>query len=101
MDMELKEKSIERWKKYFDGAELPVSFYYADEVRGAEAVERPPVSGRFRSQPAMINAAPTSTATVRVPNNVFIVSPFVVSCRIHQNLACPQGLDYRQPHTTP
>ncbi len=41
--MGLKEKFIERWKKYFDGAELPVSFYYADEVRGAEAVE--PASG--------------------------------------------------------
>jgi uncharacterized protein (DUF169 family) len=39
MDMELKERFISRWRKYFDGAELPVCFYYTDEVKGAETVK--------------------------------------------------------------
>ena len=43
MDMKLKEKFITQWKKYFDAAELPVCFYYSDEVKGAEPVK--PASG--------------------------------------------------------
>ena len=31
MDMSLKQGFIERWSKYFPGAELPVVFYYADD----------------------------------------------------------------------
>ncbi len=41
MDMELKDKFTEKWRYYFRSAELPVIFYYADEVRGAEPVEAP------------------------------------------------------------
>jgi uncharacterized protein (DUF169 family) len=36
MDMKIKKKFIDRWKKYFDGAELPVAFYYTDEEGRAE-----------------------------------------------------------------
>jgi uncharacterized protein (DUF169 family) len=43
MDMELKERFIKRWVKYFNGAELPICFYYTDDVRGAEPVK--PSSG--------------------------------------------------------
>lgn len=32
MDMELKDKFILLWRKYFNKAELPVTFYYTDEV---------------------------------------------------------------------
>ncbi len=41
MDMELKEKFTEKWSNYFHSAELPIVFYYAEEVRGAEPVEAP------------------------------------------------------------
>jgi uncharacterized protein (DUF169 family) len=41
MDMELKDKFIEKWRNYFRSAEFPVIFYYADEVGGAEPVEAP------------------------------------------------------------
>jgi len=43
MDMKLKEKFIEKWKKYFNESGLPITFYYTDEVRGAELVK--PASG--------------------------------------------------------
>lgn len=43
MDMQLKEKFIKQWKKYFNEAGLPISFYYTNEVRGAEPVK--PASG--------------------------------------------------------
>ncbi|MFA4957954.1 MAG: DUF169 domain-containing protein [Candidatus Methanoperedens sp.] len=39
MDMELKEKFIELWKKYFNNAELPITFYYTDEEGQAEIPE--------------------------------------------------------------
>jgi uncharacterized protein (DUF169 family) len=32
MDMKFKEKFTELWKKYFNNAELPITFYYTDEV---------------------------------------------------------------------
>lgn len=41
MDMELKDEFIDKWRYYFHSAELPVIFYYADEVRDAEPVEKP------------------------------------------------------------
>jgi uncharacterized protein (DUF169 family) len=41
MDMELKERFLKLWRKYFHGAELPVIFYYADEAGDIEVVKRP------------------------------------------------------------
>ncbi len=38
MDIELKEKFIELWRRYFNGAELPIAFYYTDEEGHAELV---------------------------------------------------------------
>lgn len=43
MDMALKQKFVESWKKYFNGAELPIVFYYSDQRDHAETV--PPPSG--------------------------------------------------------
>ena len=43
MDMEIKEKFLGLWDKYFDGAELPIVFYYADEPGAVELVK--PSSG--------------------------------------------------------
>ncbi len=39
MDMQLKQKFIELWKKYFNDAELPITFYYTDEKGPAELVK--------------------------------------------------------------
>jgi uncharacterized protein (DUF169 family) len=39
MDMKLKQDFAVLWKKYFDGAELPVAFYYTDDVRHAKMVK--------------------------------------------------------------
>jgi len=39
MDMVLKEKFIELWKKYFNKAELPITFYYTNEEGHAELVK--------------------------------------------------------------
>jgi uncharacterized protein (DUF169 family) len=41
MDARVKEKFIRLWQKYFNGAELPITFYYANEARGIKVV-RPP-----------------------------------------------------------
>jgi len=41
MNMELKEKFIASWTKYFPGAELPIIFYYTDKEAGAEYVSPP------------------------------------------------------------
>nr|MDO8135738.1 DUF169 domain-containing protein [Candidatus Njordarchaeum guaymaensis] len=38
MEMNIKEKFSELWKKYFDGAELPITFYYTNEEGHAELV---------------------------------------------------------------
>lgn len=43
MDIETKEKFMTLWDKYFDGAELPITFYYADEAGAVDVVE--PCSG--------------------------------------------------------
>jgi uncharacterized protein (DUF169 family) len=43
MDMTMKDKFIALWNTYFNGAELPVTFYYTDEERNAELV--PPPTG--------------------------------------------------------
>ncbi len=39
MDMELKQKFLELWKKYFNNAELHITFYYTDEEGHAELAE--------------------------------------------------------------
>jgi len=43
MDMRIKEKFIVLWKKYFNDAELPITFYYTDEEGHAELLK--PISG--------------------------------------------------------
>ena len=39
MEMNLKEKFIRLWNKYFDGAELPIVFYYTDKPTGEELIQ--------------------------------------------------------------
>jgi len=39
MDKELKEKFITLWEKYFNDAELPITFYYTDEEGHGQMVE--------------------------------------------------------------
>jgi len=39
MDMELKNKFLELWKKYFNRASLPITFYYTGEEGRAETVK--------------------------------------------------------------
>ena len=41
MDMELKERFMELWEKYFDGADPPITFYYTDDEGRAEMVKPP------------------------------------------------------------
>lgn len=41
MKAELKEGFLHLWKKYFGDSELPVTFYYSDEVRDAETALKP------------------------------------------------------------
>lgn len=39
MDMQLKEDFIRTWQKYFNNAELPITFYYTDEEGHADLVK--------------------------------------------------------------
>lgn len=39
MDAGMKERFLERWRKYFGGAELPIAFWYTDDERAAERAE--------------------------------------------------------------
>ena len=39
MDLELKEKFLTLWKRYFNDAELPITFYYTNEETHAELVK--------------------------------------------------------------
>jgi len=39
MDMKVKEKFLTLWAKYFNNAELPITFYYTDEEGHGEAVK--------------------------------------------------------------
>jgi len=41
MDLRMKQDFQERWRKYFGEAELPLTFWYADQPGAAEAVEPP------------------------------------------------------------
>ncbi|MBN2375559.1 MAG: DUF169 domain-containing protein [Sedimentisphaerales bacterium] len=45
MDMKLRDSFLKQWRKYFDGAELPLVFYYSLEPSGNEVV-KPPASHR-------------------------------------------------------
>ena len=44
MDMTVKERFRERWESYFDGAELPICFYYTDQEGRADMAK--PDAGR-------------------------------------------------------
>ena len=44
MDMTLQGQFVERWQKYFGGAELPICFYYTDEEDRADMAK--PAAGR-------------------------------------------------------
>jgi hypothetical protein len=44
MDIGLKEKFSKLWKKYFNDAELPITFYYTDEEGHADLVKPGTVS---------------------------------------------------------
>jgi uncharacterized protein (DUF169 family) len=50
MDAKFQQKFIELWRKFFDDAELPITFYYTDEVRRAEPAnaERCLIAALFR-----------------------------------------------------
>jgi len=39
MDIKIKQEFMRLWKKYFNGAELPITFYYTDEVGRAVLVK--------------------------------------------------------------
>ena len=41
MDMKIKEEFVGLWREYFNGAELPITFYYADQRGGTELIEPP------------------------------------------------------------
>ncbi len=41
MDLQVKEKFLANWNKYFEGAELPVVFYFTDHPQPAEPVKPP------------------------------------------------------------
>jgi uncharacterized protein (DUF169 family) len=41
MDMEIRDKFIQLWTKYFNGAELPITFYYTDQEDRAKSAEPP------------------------------------------------------------
>ena len=43
MDPELRDKFIQLWSKYFDGAELPICLFYSDDAKWAE--QRHPAKG--------------------------------------------------------
>lgn len=45
MDMKIKEEFMALWKRYFNGAELPIAFYYTDE-EGCAEIMGPPSSHR-------------------------------------------------------
>ena len=42
MDLKTKDRFIGLWQKYFDGASLPIAFYYTDEPTSAEEVRPTP-----------------------------------------------------------
>ncbi len=47
MDMKMKEKFSMLWQRYFNNAELPITFYYSDEAGHAKLVEPESVPRRL------------------------------------------------------
>lgn len=41
MDMALKARFLELWERYFDGASLPIIFYYTDNEQAGSRVKAP------------------------------------------------------------
>ncbi len=41
MDLDLRDRFVERWRRYFGGAELPITFYYTNEEGRAELAPMP------------------------------------------------------------
>jgi hypothetical protein len=41
MDIKLKEQFISLWKKYFNNAELPITFYFSESTGNTEKADRP------------------------------------------------------------
>ena len=41
MDLELRDRFVERWPRYFGGAELPITFFYTDEESRADLAPMP------------------------------------------------------------
>jgi hypothetical protein len=41
MDMKLKDRFLELWKKYFGGAGLPLAFWYSEDAEGTEKINLP------------------------------------------------------------
>ena len=41
MNMKIEESFLAQWRKYFDGAELPLVFYYSNDPRSNEVVKPP------------------------------------------------------------
>jgi len=41
MDIEIRDRFIELWTRYFEGAELPLAFYYTRDTGGVEPVKAP------------------------------------------------------------
>ena len=41
MDIKLRDRFIELWNKYFNNAELPITFYYSDSLKGVKESEKP------------------------------------------------------------
>ena len=39
MDAKIKEKFTAQWKKYFNDSDLPIIFYYSDEIKNAELIK--------------------------------------------------------------
>ena len=54
MDMTRKQAFMERWEKYFPGAEWPITFYYTNDAGRAEMVERPDGHRCFIAQLAAV-----------------------------------------------
>ena len=41
MKLEFKEEFLQKWQKYFDQAELPITFYYTEEEDRGQKVKTP------------------------------------------------------------
>ena len=70
MKMQFRDYFVERWSKYFPGSELPLTFYYSDNVAHATIVESPKEwrcfvceLGRARHGESMAFAAEAITCT--------------------------------------